>query len=454
MDLKNDLSKLSVLFVMICFVVSSNASPPNLIVIMADDLGAKELGCYGHVDHQTPHLDRLADSGVLFETAYTCPVCHPTRFLIMTGQYGHRTGIYNFGGKRGGPPDRDQGIDTITRNVTFSEVLKASGYSTGIVGKWQLSGALPNLITECGFDEYCMWGYEQYYTDEDHVKAKKAGIRFRSRYWHPSIIQNGVWRPTSEVDYGPDIFTDYAIDFIERHKEQPFLLYFPMCLTHSPWNPTPDSIKEGMGPNENSKKKHFRANVEYMDKIVGRIVTTLENQGLRDNTIILFTADNGTGGDGKAEPNELGARVPLIVNGPGIVKKRSSTAELSDLSDVFPTLADFAGTEIPNGHIVDGVSLKPFLTGEAETTREWIYAYIADRRILRTKRWLLEDNSPLHWGHLFDCGENRDGRNYIEVTENNNPEVLEAKEFMNSLIEKLPVPVLEKEGAPNEKKES
>lgn len=435
---------------LVLFPFHSLAESPNFIVILADDLGAKELGCYGHPEHRTPHLDRLAENGVQFETAYTCPVCHPTRFLIMTGKYGHRTGVTNFGGRRGGPPDRDQGIDTITRHLTFSKFFKDRGYATGIVGKWQLSGEQPDLIYECGFDEYCMWGYEQYYTEEDHSKASDAGIRFRSRYWHPSVIQNGKWRPTTNRDYGPDIFNDYAIDFIERHKDQPFLLYYPMCLTHAPWNPTPDSIGQGIDPNKNSKEKNFRANVEYLDKLVGRLVGGLEDLGLLENTVLIFTADNGTGGEGKSEPTELGARVPLIINGSGLVNPRGKTGELSDLSDIFPTLADLAGLKIPGSETIDGVSLAPFLTGESETTREWIFAYIADRRILRTKRWLLEDNSPLHWGHLFDCGESRDGTGYREVTDSEDPEVAEAKAFMNDLIEKLPVPILESEGPPNE----
>ena len=431
---------------------STDARPLNFIVFLADDLGAKELSCYGHQEHRTPRLDKLADTGVQFDTAYTCPVCHPTRFLIMTGQYGHRTGVYNFGERRGGPSVRDQGIDTITRNLTFSKHLKDNGYATCVVGKWQLSGEQPDLIFECGFDEYCMWGYEQYYTQEDHAKVEEAGIRFRSRYWHPSIIENGKWRPTSKKDYGPDIFNDYAIDFIKRHKDEPFLLYYPMCLTHNPWNPTPDSLEEGMDPNDDSKQKHLKANVEYMDKLVGRLVDTLDENGLREDTVVIFTTDNGTGRDGKSTPTELGARVPLIINAPGTVKALGKTGELTDLSDIFPTLADFAGLTVPEEHVFDGVSLKPFLTGETNETRDWIYAYIADRRILRTKRWLLEDNSPLHWGHLFDCGESRDGEGYREVTESNDPEVLEAKAFMNKLLEELPVPILDEEGPPNERK--
>jgi arylsulfatase A len=425
---------------------------PNLIVIMADDMGAGELGCYGHPQHRTPHLDQLARTGVRFETAYTSPVCHPTRFTLMTGQYGFRTGVLNFSGMRAGPPVKHEGADNIANHVTFAQVLKTAGYATALGGKWQLSGTHPTIVRETGFDEFCIWGYREHYSPEDRARAEAAGINFRSRYWRPSICRNGRWVPTGENDYGPDLFADFLVDFIQRQRGQPFFIYYPMALTHGPWLPTPDTFKPGMD-RERSNRANFQANVEYADKLIGRLVRALDEAGVRDNTVILFTGDNGTGGDGKSTATEKGARVPLIVNGPSLVKLRDATLALADTSDIFPTLMDFAGAPIPEKHAVDGRSLAPFLRGERDTTREWIFAYQADRRILRTSRWLLEDNSPRHYGKLLDCGTSRDGTGYRDVTDSKDPEVIAARAYFDRLLADLPAPLLDHDGAPNEKNE-
>lgn len=429
-------------------MLAAEAKRPNLILILADDLGAKELGCYGNKEHRTPNLDRLAANGVKFETCFTSPVCHPTRFTIMTGQYGCHHGIYNFSGKRGGPEKGDP-RENIANHVTFGTLLKAAGYATAIAGKWQLSGSQPTLIRECGFDEYCMWGFGGYYTREDKRRVEEARIDFRSRYWHPSVVRNGQWVPTTADDYGPDIHQAFVLDFIRRHKDGPFFVYYPMCLTHSPWEPSPDT-KATATPGK-KRPDNFTANVEYMDKLVGNLVAELERLGLGENTILLFTGDNGTGGDGKSQATERGARVPMIASGGG-VKRRGNTQELTDTSDILPTLVELAGATLPTDRPIDGHSYAAFLRGQTDATRDWIFAFQADRRILRTKRWLLEDNSPLHWGQLFDCGDGRDGLGYKNVTESADPAAVAAKAKFNSLLETLPAPVLTEEGAPNERK--
>lgn len=423
---------------------------PNFIVFFADDLGAAELACYGHREHKTPNLDRLAASGVKFETAYACPICHPSRFMLLTGQYGSRNGVYNFPGRRGGPAVADQGPDDIASHLTLGKFLNSHGYATAMAGKWQLSGSIPGLIHECGFDEYCCWAYRAYYERADLERAKAAGINFRSRYWKPSVIRNGRWVPTKDADYGEDLFADFVIDFVRRNKDEPFFVYYPMCLTHSPWLPTPDSVRPGDEKNRSSRA-NFAANVAYLDKVVGRVVRAVEEAGLAERTVMFFTADNGTGFRGKAEATELGARVPMIVHGPGRIQQRGATGELTDLSDLFPTISELAGLSLPTDRAFDGKSLAPFLTGKSESTREWIFAYIGDRRILRTKRWLLEDNSPLHYGRLVDCGDSRDGRDYREVTSSTSSEVAAAKAMFDGFLRDLPAPVLAEEGRPNER---
>jgi len=428
---------------------SRSQRPPNLIVIMADDLGAKELACYGHPEHQTPHLDRLARTGVQFRTCYSTPICHPTRFEIMTGQYGCHNGVHHFAGRRGGPKPTDP-EEQIVNHVTFAQVLKPKGYATAMSGKWQLTGKVPTLVHECGFDEYCMWAYKHNLPEGvEHTggwEGAKGGKT--SRYWHPSIVKNARYLPTGPDDYGPDFFTDFVIDFARRHKDGPFFIYYPMALTHAPYYSTPTT-----NPNQKEKFRHsgdkFRENVEYMDKLVGRIVEALDEMGLRDNTIVLFTGDNGTGGQGKGRPTELGARVPMIVNCPGIVKPVGQCDELVDLSDVMPTLVDFADAKLPQDRPIDGRSFAPLLRGEPFEAREWIFSYIADRRILRTRRWLLEDDSPLHAGRLFDCGRSRDGTGYQDVTDSDDPEVVAIRKKFETLLADLPAPILPEDGPVN-----
>lgn len=428
------------------------AGRPNLIVILADDLGAKELSCYGHRKHKTPHVDALARGGVRFKTCYTAPICHPTRFLIMTGQYGCHNGIYNFAGRRGGPKRGDP-REQIVNHVTFAQLLKKRGYATAVSGKWQLTGKVPTPVYETGFDEYCMWAYKHNLPPGvTHSGGWERKDAKPSRYWHPCILKNAKYVPTRPDDYGPDLFTDFVIDFAQRHKDEPFFIYFPMALTHGPHYSTPETTKTPADRWKHSKA-NFKANVEYMDKLVGRIVAALDKLGLRRRTIVFFTGDNGTGGDGKGRPTELGARVPMIVNGPGIVKPREASDELVDLSDVLPTLVDFAGARLPTDRVIDGRSFAPYLRGESEKTREWIFAYIADRRILRTKRWLLEDNSPLHYGRLYDCGSRRDGTGYKEVTDSKDAGVVAIKRKFDAILKKLPAPVLASEGPAAGKKQ-
>jgi arylsulfatase A len=428
-----------------CQENAARRGKPNIVVILADDLGAKELSCYGHPAHRTPNLDALAAGGVKFETCYTAPICHPTRFEIMTGQYGHHNRVFHFPGRPGGPASGSP-EDDIARHLTFAQVLKPAGYATAQTGKWQLTGKVPTLINECGFDEYCMWAYKNNLPDGvEHTGGWEGAAGGKtSRYWHPSIVKNSEYLPTKADDYGPDIFCNFAIDFIRRHKDEPLFVYYPMALTHAPYYATPDTVENEADKWKNSKE-NFQANVEYMDKLVGRIVAALDELGLRENTVVIFTGDNGTGGEGKGQTTELGARVPMIVNAPGIVKSIGTTGELIDTSDVLPTMAGFAGIKLPEDHVFDGHNFAPFLKGQAEAPREWVYAYLGGRRVLRTKRWLLENDAPDQPGAFFDCGTSRDGSGYRDVTDSTEPEVLAAKKLFAEILADKPVPSVAEE---------
>ena len=423
-------------------MVGSVTAKPNVLVILCDDMGAHEIGLYGNKLHKTPNLDALGETGIWFTTGWSTPICHPTRFQIMTGQYGHHHGVYQFPKRPGGPPVPNEGADDISKHLTFGKIFKDAGYATAMAGKWQLSGKHPTLIKETGFDTYRMWAYTHNLPKGAiHTGAweGKPGTK-TCRYWHPCIVENGKHLQTTKDSYGPDMFCDFLIDFMKENKEKPFFAYYPMALTHDKFYTTPDSTKTVEDRFVHNRKKNWQANVEYTDKIIGRLVGALDELAIRDNTLVIFVGDNGTGGDGKAKTTERGVRVPFIANGPGIVKPTGECRELVDLSDIVPTICEVAGIDLPKDHIIDGVSFAPYLRGDLTPRREWIYAYLGLKRVVRTKRWLLENNSMSEFGQLYDCGESRDGTGYREVTASEDAEVVAAKALMTQIFADKPVP--------------
>lgn len=408
--------------------------PPNVLIVLADDLGAKELGCYGHAKHRTPNLDRLASDGMRFETCYATPLCTPTRVMLMTGQYAFRTGYFNLFGQPLTPRQASPNYD-IGSKLTFADVVKTKGYVTGLAGKWQLTGKVPTLVHDCGFDEYRMWAYQENlppgveHTGEWENKAGKK----TSRYWHPSLVENGKYLPTKPTDYGPDLFNQFAIDFMRRHKDEPWCFYYTHPLTHGPHVEVPDVKNPGQ-----RLPGGFASNLEYLDHLLGQLVAAIDEQGQRERTVIIFVGDNGTGGDGKNTVTELGCRVPLIVRGPQ-VKVGVVSRELVSVSDIFPTVADYAQAKVPEEHKVDGVSLVPTLRGDAVTHREWLFSYLRAGKVLRDRRWLLED-AGTGTPKFFDCGEQRDGKGYRDVTDDKSAEVVAARQKFAAILKALPGP--------------
>ncbi len=374
---------------------SGKSAKPNIILIMADDIGYECFGCYGSASYKTPVLDGLAETGMRFQHCYSQPLCTPSRVKVMTGQYNFRN-YTNFGV-----------LDP--KQKTFGHLLQECGYATCVVGKWQLYGSVNqsaavrgtgSLPEQAGFDEHCLW------------QVKDRG----SRYKDPVVVQNGRNLEGLKGRYGPDVFTDYAIDFIERHKARPFFLYFPMSIVHNPFVPTPDS-EDWKNKEHKNDNKYFADMVAYMDKIVGRIVRKVDELSLRENTLVLFTGDNGTNrsikskmsnghviqGD-KGNTTDAGTRVPLIANWPGTVPAGKVCGDLVDFSDFVPTFAELTGVSHPEGMILDGQSFLPQLQGKKGRPRKWIFCHYDPRwggremrRFVRDKRWKLYDN-----GDLFD----------------------------------------------------
>ena len=344
------------------------AQRPNLILVMADDLGYETIGANGGTSYKTPVLDNLAATGARFTHCYVQPLCTPTRVQLMTGQYNIRNYI-TFG-------------NMDPQATTFGNLLHDAGYATCIVGKWQL-GRDPGLPKQFGFDEHCLWQH----------------TRRPPRYANPGLEINGVEKDFTAGEYGPDIVHDYALDFIERNKSQPFFLYYPMMLTHGPYQPTPDSPDwdpATMGENTKLHARHFGEMVEYMDKLMGKLVARLEELGLRNNTLLLFVGDNGTGrgtrsmmGDrvvigGKGTTTEAGMHVPLIASWPGKAAAGRVSEDLVDSTDFLPTLLEAADVQPPAGLKLDGRSFWPQLSGEPGQPREWIYSWYSPRQDANT----------------------------------------------------------------------
>lgn len=420
------------LLLLLASVAQAADRPPNIILILGDDLGAKELSCYGNKQHKTPSLDRLAAEGVRFETFYAMPLCTPTRVCLMTGQYGFHNGFLGMQDPAFKPP-ADSPQAAIGNHFTHADLLKSKGYVTAQAGKWQLSGQLPTLVRDAGFDEYCMWAYDHNLPEGvTHPAHEKGGNT--SRYWHPSLVQNGQYLPTKPDDYGPDILNNFVIDFARRNKERPFFVYYTSLLTHGPIFETPDPLKPGQ-----RWPATFKSNVEYLDHLMGKLMASLKSEGLAENTLVLFVGDNGTGGQGKGTLTELGARVPGIVRGPGVQRGVVSRA-VADLTDVMPTLAEFSGATLPKEVPFDGHSLGPVLRGEKATHRDWIYSHLDDGRIVRDARWLLEIAKAGKGERFYDCGESRDGSGYKDVTGSDDPEVTAARARFAEILKRMPEP--------------
>jgi arylsulfatase A len=370
---------------------------PNIVLIMADDVGIEGFSCYGSQSYKTPHVDALAAAGVRFANCHAQPLCTPTRMKLMTGRSNGR----NYVRFSIMPPG----------TTTFAHLLKRAGYTTAVAGKWQLYGAkhYGKLAgkgihpTKAGFDEYCLWQID----------------RLGSRYWDPLVDRNGTILKNTAGKYGPDLFAEFITDFFKRHRDKPFFLYYPMALVHSPFPPTPTNDN---GNRRNRPRKNFPAMVSYMDGIVGRIVKSLRDLKLDKNTLVIFTGDNGThksitsrmngrtirGGKGKT--TDAGTHVPLVVAWPGKTPRGTVCRDLVDFTDFFPTVMEAAGATIPKDYKLDGRSFLPQALGRKGNPRDWIYCYYNPRpertkpvRFARDVRWKLYGD-----GRLFDLSKDVD----------------------------------------------
>ena len=369
------------------FATAEDAKRPNIVLILADDLGYETLGCDGGESYKTPNLDALAAAGVRFDRCYVQPLCTPTRVGLMTGMSNARNYI-EFGAM---DPNA----------TTFGNLLKQVGYATAMAGKWQL-GRDKDLPQKVGFDETCLWQH----------------TRIPPRYANPGPEYNGTPRDFKNGEYGPDLVSDFALGFVEKNRSKQFFLYYPMMLTNAPYQPPPDSADydpKAHGEKVHHDNKHFGDMVAYMDKLVGKVVTKLDDLKLRDNTLILFLGDNGTGRGitsqlrgvsytgGKGLTNARGMHVPIIANSPGHIKAGTVNDDLIDSTDFLPSVCAAAGAKVPSNLKIDGQSFWPQLMGETGQPREWIYTWYAQNGISPRYEFVTTKDHKLYRdGKFFD----------------------------------------------------
>jgi len=372
---------------LILFCAPAVAKPTNVVLIMADDMGYEALSANGSESCKTPNLDKLSAEGVRFTNCFANPICTPSRAKIMTGQYNVRNYV------KFGLLDRGQ--------TTFAHQLKAAGYATCIAGKWQL-GRDADSPQHFGFEQSCLWQHTR------GGRSKENGKTIDRRFVNPMLEFNGNEKDYVNGEYGPQVCADFICDFIDKNKEKPFLVYYPMILTHCPFDPTPDSTdwdpkRLGSTSYKGDRKdpqRHFRDMVAYADKIVGQIVAQLEKSGVHDNTLLIFTGDNGTDkpivtrwngtkvAGGKGSMSDTGTRVPLVASWPaGIRQPGRVVDDLVEFSDLMPTLCEVTGAELPANYPGDGSSIVPVLQDNASARKkDWIYIWYRGRVMVRNKQ--------------------------------------------------------------------
>lgn len=367
-------------------VVSSSTSdalaaerPPNIIYILADDLGWTDLGCQGSEFYETPNIDRLAASGLRMLRCYNSQNCAPTRAAIMSGQYAPRTGIYTVASlERGSDAARQMDVPKNEtklplEKITLPEMLKKAGYVTGMFGKWHLGLNGPYHPGARGFDEA--------------IESSGRHFHFKT---HPHIDY-------PEDQYLADFLTDRALDFINRHKETPFFLYLPHFAVHTPIHAKPEYISrwQDKAPGKQHWHPTYAAMIQSLDESVGRIMAKLDELELAESTVVIFSSDNGgLGGYQRTEPPskkrgftdnaplrggkgtlyEGGIRVPFVVRWPGIVSPGTTSEQPIAHVDIYPTFLEIAGAMPAPGYILDGISFVPVLReAKSKLSRKPLY---------------------------------------------------------------------------------
>jgi arylsulfatase A-like enzyme len=390
-----------------CTGANDGPARPNIVLIMADDLGYGDISCYGGWI-STPNVDALAAGGMRFTDYHSNgAVCSPTRAALLTGRYQQRCGIDAVVTASG--PARETGM--AQKEITFAEVLKQRGYVTGLFGKWHVGYRVRFNPTKQGFDEFI--GYVSGNVDY-HTHIDQAGI---DDWWKRD-------EKVPEEGYVTDLITKHAVDFLRRHKNEPFCLYLPHEAPHYPYQGRTDPPERLPGGGKGKKaqgaeiKRAYREMVQVMDESIGRVVETIRELGLEQRTFIFFCSDNGANKQGTNAPLrgnkgslwEGGHRVPAVAYWPGRIKPGGVCDQTVLGMDLFPTMAALAGAKLAAGLALDGVDLTRTLTyGERLPERTLFWAY-RKQRAVRKGPWklLVQDDSVRLFNLDDDLGEQHD----------------------------------------------
>ena len=438
----------SVITLALCLTVGAHAlAKPNVLLIVSDDQGYRDLGCFGSGEVQTPHLDRLAAGGIRLTSFYVAwPACTPSRGALLTGRYPQRNGVYDMirneapdYGYRYKPGEYESTLERIggmdTHEVLLPRMLKAAGYTSGIFGKWDLGVHRRFLPLARGFDEF--YGFVNtgidYYTHE--------------RYGVPSMYRNNSPTTADKGTYCTDLFEREAVRFLKTKRREPFFLYVPFNAPHGASNldPTirgvaqaPDRFKAmypgllaQVGterrtrygktytvPNRAARRLEFVGSVTAMDAAIGRLLDLLDEYGIADNTIVLFFSDNGGGSSAdnaplrgrKGQMFEGGLRVPCIVRWPGKIPAGTTSDAFLTSLEVVPTLCAATGAALPKGVALDGFDMLPVLQGKKRLLRSEMFWQRKLDKGARVDHWKWVESS--RGSGLFDLrhdlGERRD----------------------------------------------
>ncbi len=389
----------------------SSVEKPNIIFVLADDLGTNGVSCYGADAFKTPMIDALAQGGTRFTHAYAAPLCGPSRAVIMTGRYAFRTGATNQDRVPLIKPDQE---------TMIPRVLKSAGYASASIGKWSQFGLTP---ADFGFERY--------------LSYQGSGIYWNTQKKGREYLVDGKTLALKDKEYMPDMMHKFLVQFMEEHLKQPFFVYYSLSHVHSEILPTPDSAPDS--------KNLYADNVAYMDKLAGQLMSELDRLGLRKKTLIVFVSDNGAvesqtevsfiGGrqihGSKGSMEEGGSLVPLIANWPGTTPAGKVSADLIDFSDFLPTFAALAGAPLPANTVIDGRSFAPQIRGEVGQPRDWIFVQLAKMWYVRSAGWKLNQK-----GELFDMSDAPFAEKPV-AADSQDPAALAARQSLQAALAQL-----------------
>jgi len=407
------------IFLLGAFAWAAPSAKPNIVILFIDDMGYGDIGPFGNQVNQTPHLDRMAEEGIKFTQFYVAnTACTPSRSALLTGTYAHRIGMDGGNGNLAVTfPGDSRGLNP--NEITIAEMLRENGYATGCFGKWHLGDQPQFMPLAQGFDTYFGIPYSNdmwpLHTSKNPItKRKYEPLPVMSQDQAVAHVEDGV-----DQSLLAEVFTDKAIAFIKKNQKKPFFCYIPHAHVHKPRYARPEYLKRAEGNVD-------RAHVEEVDDSIGRVLQTLKDLQLDQNTLVIFTSDNGAASGmssgplrgGKGGPKYEGhMRVPTLAWWPGTIPAGSISKEIGVTTDLLPSLAKLTGSKVPDDRIIDGKDISDVLLGKKDAQSPHQLHYYENEGIRRGDWKLVKKGSRSELYDLSkDPGERKDlSRNHPEL---------------------------------------